>query len=73
MENNLISAAEYARLHNIDPGNLRRYLAQGRVQGFKIGKQWVISKDAQPPKDSRIKSGEYIGWRENNKKQKQQG
>lgn len=60
----LLSATQYAALHGIDPGNLRRWLAQGRVAGaFKIGRQWVIPADAPPPQDLRVKTGKYIGFR----------
>ena len=55
----LISVSEYAMKNNKDPGNIRRYLAEGRIQGMKIGKQWVLDEDAQYPADQRMISGIY--------------
>lgn len=60
---NYISVTEYAQLYHKDPGNIRRYLASGRLAGQKIGNQWVIPKDAKYPADERQKSGKYRGWR----------
>lgn len=35
--------------------------ADGRIEGAtRIGNIWVIPKDAEKPKDARIKSGKYI-------------
>ncbi len=60
---NLLSVSEYAQLYHKDPGNIRRYLASGRLRGQKIGNQWVIPKDAPYPSDDRQKSGKYRNWR----------
>ena len=60
---NLLSVSEYAQLYHKDPGNIRRYLASGRLRGQKIGNQWVIPKDAPYPNDERQKSGKYRNWR----------
>ena len=35
--------------------------AKGRIEGAtRIGNMWVIPKDAEKPKDARIRSGKYI-------------
>ena len=40
---------------------------KGRIKGAtRLGKAWAIPKDAEKPKDARIKTGEYIGFREKN-------
>lgn len=57
------SVSEYARIMGKDPGNIRRNLINGKIRGEKIGKQWVIPKDATYPKDNRVKSGKYQDWR----------
>ena len=59
----LISVSEYAMKNNKDPGNIRRFLAEGRLQGMKIGKQWVLDEDAQYPADQRVVSGIYKNFR----------
>jgi putative transposase len=34
---------------------------EGRIKGAsKLGRTWAIPKDAEKPKDERIKSGKYI-------------
>ena len=55
----LISVSEYAAKYNKDPGNIRRLLAEGRLQGHKIGNQWVLDDNAKYPSDERIVSGNY--------------
>ncbi|MBO6000470.1 MAG: nucleotidyltransferase domain-containing protein [Spirochaetales bacterium] len=55
----LLSVSEYANKTNKDPGNIRRLLAEGRLQGKKIGKQWVLDEDTQYPTDQRVVSGIY--------------
>lgn len=55
----IVSVTEYANMHGKDPGNVRRMLICGRLQGYKIGKQWVIDDAIQYPKDKRIKNGRY--------------
>ena len=59
----LISLSEYARRTGKDPGNIRRMIYAGRLQGQKIGNQWVIEEDTPYPVDNRVKSGEYRNWR----------
>ncbi len=58
-----LSISEWCALHGKDPGNVRRLIQQGRLPAEKIGKQWVIPADAQPPADKRVKSGKYRNWR----------
>ena len=60
---NYITVSEYANLYHKDPGNIRRHLASGRMAGQKIGSQWVVARDEKYPDDSRLKSGNYRGWR----------
>ena len=55
----LISVTEYAEKNNKDPGNIRRFLAEGRLQGMKIGRQWVLDEDTRYPADQRVVSGIY--------------
>ena len=58
-----LSVTEYAALTGKDPGNIRKMLISGRLEGEKIGKQWVIHANAKYPEDMREKSGEYRNWR----------
>ena len=58
-----LSVTKYARLHGKDPGNVRRLLASGRLNGQKVGRQWIITENTPYPDDSRITTGKYCGWR----------
>lgn len=62
-----LSVTQFAALHGKDPGNIRRLILQGRLDAIKIGKQWAIPADAQPPEDGRVKSGKYKNWRKTSK------
>lgn len=54
-----LSVTQFSKLYNLDSGNVRRYIAQGRINAIKIGNQWAIPANEKPPKDNRIKSGKY--------------
>lgn len=57
------TVTEFAEITGKDPGNIRRLLAYGKLAGEKLGKQWVIPKDAVYPEDGRVKTGNYRNWR----------
>ena len=57
-----LSVTEFAKLHGKDPGNIRRLILAGRLPAVKIGSQWAIPADTQPPADKRVKSGKYVNW-----------
>ena len=59
----LLSVSQWAALHGKDPGNVRRLIAQGRIPAQRVGSQWAIPADTQPPADKRVKSGKYVGAR----------
>ena len=61
---NYYSVTEYANLTGRDPGNIRRMLISGQLQGEKLGKLWMIPKDTILPADRRVKSGKYHNWRQ---------
>lgn len=63
MGNEFISVSEFAAKFGKDTGNVRRLIQQGRIPAQKIGSQWVIPSDAEPPEDKRVKSGKYKNWR----------
>ncbi len=58
-----LSVTEWSELYGKDPGNVRRLIQQGRIPAVKIGNQWAIPADTQPPADKRVKSGKYRDWR----------
>lgn len=63
MENKFLSVTEWAALHGKDPGNVRKLIQNGRIPAMKVGRNWIIPADAQPPADLRVKSGKYRDWR----------
>ena len=55
------SLAETAKAWGIGERRINTLCLQGRIKGAeKIGGIWVIPKDAEKPKDERIKTGRYI-------------
>ena len=62
-ENEYISVTQFAQKFGKDVGNVRKLIKDGRIPAIKIGNQWAIPADAEPPADKRVKSGEYRHWR----------
>ncbi|MBO4359987.1 MAG: nucleotidyltransferase domain-containing protein [Eubacteriaceae bacterium] len=58
------TVTQYAVRYGKDPGNVRRMLIQGRLDGEKLGNQWIIPKDTPYPSDRREKTGRYKNWRQ---------
>ena len=61
------TVAEYAKHLGKDPGNIRRMLISGRLEGSKLGNQWVIKAGTPYPEDKRVRSGKYYDWRKRTK------
>ena len=59
----MLSVSEYAKKVGKDPGNIRRMLASGRIEGIRIGNQWAIEESVPYPQDRRIRNGDYTKWR----------
>ena len=52
---------EIAQRWDVSDRRVNVLCAQGRIEGaVKFGNTWAIPKEAQKPKDKRIKSGKYI-------------
>lgn len=58
-----LSVTQYAEKTGKDVGNIRKMLLGGRLEGMKVGNQWIIPADAVYPSDARVKSGQYRNWR----------
>ena len=65
-----LSVTQFAQKHGMDVGNVRRYILQGRIPAVKIGNQWAIPEETEPPKDKRVKSGRYVDARKQQKEVK---
>lgn len=57
------TVSQYAAIFGKDSGNLRRMLSNGKLNGEKVGNQWLIPETAEISEDKRIKSGQYRNWR----------
>ncbi len=62
-ENNYLSVTQFAEKFGKDVGNVRKLIKDGRIPATKIGNQWIIPADAEPPADRRVKTGAYRNWR----------
>lgn len=59
----LIPLTEYAKLHGKNPAIARQAAGCGSFQtARKMGRDWFVDED-EPWPDRRVKSGKYIGWR----------
>lgn len=65
-----ISAAQAAEQWGITIKRVQVLCKENRISGVeRIGRTWLIPKDAEKPKDARIKSGAYVGFRHRKKKE----
>lgn len=59
----LLSVKQWAERCGKDARNARRLISEGRLPAVRVGSQWAIDSDTQPPPDKRVKSGKYKNWR----------
>lgn len=59
----MLSVKQWAERYNRDSSYARRLINAGRLPAYRVGNQWVIDSDTQPPPDARVKSGKYKDWR----------
>lgn len=62
-ESNYLSVSEWAEKYGKDHAAVLRLIYDGRIPAIKIGNQWAIPADVEPPPDKRVKSGKYRNWR----------
>lgn len=65
-----LSVTQFCQKYGLDSGNVRRYIANGRIEAIKIGNQWAIPETAQPPIDKRVKTGKFRNFRKESSNQK---
>ncbi len=51
----LITLAEYAKLHGKDPSSVRQKILRGNLKAVKMGRNWMIDKNT-PYEDLRRKA-----------------
>jgi excisionase family DNA binding protein len=68
MIENYITVKEAGEKWNLKERTVQEMCVSGRIKGaVKFGKSWAIPADAEPPKDRRITTGKYRGWRKEKK------
>jgi len=53
----LITLAEYAKIHGKDPSTVRQKILRGNLEAVKMGRNWMINKHT-PYEDKRRKAYE---------------
>ena len=69
---NYLSVTQFCEKFHMDGGRVRLLISQGRIPAVKIGNQWAIPADTQPPADKRVKNGKYAGWRKSHEKRQRE-
>lgn len=54
---------EYADAHGKSRDEIYRHIRNGRIKAEKVSGVYVLDLDQEYPKDARMTTGEYIGWR----------
>ncbi len=69
MENNILTAKEYAAKYNLHPRTVQLWCAEGKIEGaYKFGASWAIPDKAPRPTDGRYKNGNWVGYRQRERK-----
>lgn len=64
---NFITVHDAAIQWNISERQVQNLCSSGRIPGVsRIGRNWIIPKNASKPSDARIISGKYLNWKKNN-------
>ena len=60
-----LSAQQAAEKWGVSARWVQSYAQKGRIDGaIRFGRNWMIPKDTEKPKDSRITTGKWVGyWR----------
>jgi hypothetical protein len=59
--NSYLSVKQYAELNHVTPSCIYIALRDGRLNGYQIGKTWVIAKNAVI-QNKRVRDGRMIGY-----------
>ncbi len=71
MNKEYISAKDYAAKYNLHPRTVQKWCSEGKIEGaYKFGNSWAVPDKASKPKDQRFKSGDWVGYRNRERKRK---
>ena len=63
--NEYMTISETAKKWNLTKRRVQKMCSDGVIKGvIKFGTVWAIPKEAERPKDGRVKAGKYRDWRE---------
>lgn len=63
-----ITVNEVAEKWDVNARTVQVMCRDGRIEGaVKFGRDWAIPIDTVRPKDKRVSTGRYVGWRKNSK------
>ena len=63
--NEYMTIGETAEKWNLTKRRVQKMCADGVIKGVvRFGTVWAIPKEAERPKDGRVKTGNYRDWRE---------
>ena len=66
-----VTAKEAAEKWGVSLRSVQALCAEGRIEeATKMARVWVIPEEAEYPRDGRIKNGNYINWRKNEREEK---
>ena len=62
--NEYMTISETAEKWNLTKRRVQKMCADGEIEGVvKFGTVWAIPREAERPKDGRVKTGLYRNWR----------
>ena len=62
----IMTTEQAGKLWSVTPRRVSELCRSGRIKGaFKIGTAWVMPADTTKPKDERVTTGKWIGYKRN--------
>jgi len=67
--NEYMTVKEVSMKWGVSERQVQGLCRSGKIEGVaKLGRNWLIPKDAKKPTDNRISTGKYKNWRKQNEK-----
>lgn len=60
----IMTTEQAGKLWGITPRRVSELCRSGRIKGaYKIGTSWVMPADTEKPKDERVTTGKWVGYK----------
>lgn len=60
----IMTTEQAGKLWGITPRRVSELCRNGRIEGaYKIGTSWVMPADTEKPKDERVTTGKWLGYK----------